>query len=440
MPTPARQFTTKGQATQERIVKAAAEVILGDGLSGFTMDRVRKTASVSGSQLTHYFSDKQALIQAVLERQIGGVLDFHHQPKLGGLDTFDDYEQWINANVRYLRRVGYAGTPTYHALAGQLVKSDPATRDTVGNGYHRWIALLETAIQRMKDLGELIPVADPSRLARVLVAAHQGGATMTFAYRQEWPLTDALRFGVNYLRLFAVDPTNRTARRRRRARDSRKARVHDGSGSSARRFTQKGLATKMRIVDSAATLMFDRGVVGTSLEDVRTSVGVSGSQLSHYFTDKRELIRQVIAARATNVVSFHTRAALDNLDSLTALRAWADACVADIAPVYLRGGCIYGSLTGELLEADSDVLDELAAGYELWLRLFRDGLTAMRRRGELTTEADPRHLATTLVAAHQGGTMLTYAMQSAAPLQAAITAAVDYVGSFQSIARHNASR
>ena len=26
--------------------------------------------------------------------------------------------------------------------------------------------------------------------------------------------------------------------------------------------------------------------------------------------------------------------------------------MADVAAVYLRGGCVYGSLTGELLEAD----------------------------------------------------------------------------------------
>ena len=47
------------------------------------MDALRKAASVSGSQLTHYFADKQELIRAVVARQIQVVLDFHRQPKLG---------------------------------------------------------------------------------------------------------------------------------------------------------------------------------------------------------------------------------------------------------------------------------------------------------------------------------------------------------------------
>ena len=38
--------------------------------------------------------------------------------------------------------------------------------------------------------------------------------------------------------------------------------------------------------------------------------------------------------------------------------------MADAEAVYVRGGCVYGSLTGELLEADDGILDDLAAGYD----------------------------------------------------------------------------
>ncbi len=126
-----QRFTAKGRATRDRIAKVAGELILRDGLSALNMDALRTAASVSGSQLAHYFTDKQALIRAVVVRQIDVVLDFHRQPKLGALNTFDDFERWIDLNMRYLRRIGYSGTPTYHALAGQLGKSDKRnTRDT----------------------------------------------------------------------------------------------------------------------------------------------------------------------------------------------------------------------------------------------------------------------------------------------------------------------
>src|SRR3954471_24959322 len=107
-----RRLTPKGRATRDRIVKAAAELILAEGLSAMSMDRVRKAASVSGSQLAHYFADKQALLRAVITHQMDVVLEFHRQPKLGSLDTFDDFERWIDLNMRYLRRIGYTRTPT----------------------------------------------------------------------------------------------------------------------------------------------------------------------------------------------------------------------------------------------------------------------------------------------------------------------------------------
>ncbi|OBK19041.1 TetR/AcrR family transcriptional regulator [Mycobacterium asiaticum] len=211
------------------------------------------------------------------------------------------------------------------------------------------------------------------------------------------------------------------------------------SGNKTSRLTQKGLATRARIVDVAARLIFRRGIADTSIDEVRTAAGVSGSQIAHYFGDKRELTRHVVALRRNNVHAFHTRPELGGLDSFEALQGWADACVADIDTVYRVGGCVYGSLAGELIDADQEIHDELSEGYDEWIGLFRHGLTAMRDRGQLIPEADPRHLAVALVAAHQGGAMLTHATGDPAPLAAALQAAVDYVRSFAAPRRRRKS-
>ncbi|ODQ93990.1 TetR/AcrR family transcriptional regulator [Mycolicibacterium holsaticum] len=432
-------FTTKGLATRERILRAAAEVILSEGLTGFSNEKVRQAASVSGSQLSHYFDDRQSLIRAVLERQIEVVLDFHRQPALHGLDTFTDWEHWADLNMRYLRKIGYRSTPTYHTLAGQLAKSDDETRRTFANGYWRWVDLLTESFQRMKDRGVLVSAAEPRQLALVVVAGHQGAGTLAFAYRQSWPLADMTRFIVNYLRLFAVDPAERVPRPPRRRRGRPVDPAADTEPGDAR-YTSKGMATRARIVDGAAELILQRGVRGTSLIDVRRHVGVSGSQLSHYFTDKHDLTRQVIAARRRCVEEFHTQPELRRLDTLPALRRWAELCWQESGSCYLENGCVYGSLAGELLEADDLLLDDLAVGYDRWLQLFEDGLTAMRASGELCPDAHPRHLAVALVGAHQGGTMLTHMTKSADPFRAVVDAAVDYVASFQPVPRKRAVR
>jgi AcrR family transcriptional regulator len=427
-----QRLTPKGRATRDRIVRAAAELIVTEGLSASNMESVRKAASVSGSQLAHYFADKSALIRAVVRRQIDTVLDFHRQTQLHELESFDDFERWIDVNMRYLRRIGTSGgTPTYHALTAQLAKSNDATRTTLAEGYAQWIDLLQRAIQRMKDRGALVAAAEPRQLALVIVSAHQGGGTLAFTYRAEWPHANATRFAVNYLRMFATDPAERIARPPRRPRSRRaasKAASVDHDNTS--RLTNKGMATRARIVAAAARLMFERGVANTSIEEVRNAAGVGGSQISHYFGNKRDLTRQVVAARRADVEAFHSQSRLGALDSLEHLQAWADACIADIDSVYRKGGCVYGSLAGELIDSDDEVRDDLAAGYDQWLELFETGLNAMQRRGELQPDADPRHLAVSLVVAHQGGAMLTHATADAEPLRAAVSAAVDYVRSF----------
>ncbi|MDT5083005.1 MAG: hypothetical protein QOJ61_48, partial [Mycobacterium sp.] len=46
---------------------------------------------------------------------------------------------------------------------------------------------------------------------------------LSFTYRTEWPHADAVRFAVNYLRMFAADPAERVPRAPRRPRGRRKA-------------------------------------------------------------------------------------------------------------------------------------------------------------------------------------------------------------------------
>lgn len=191
-------------------------------------------------------------------------------------------------------------------------------------------------------------------------------------------------------------------------------------------FSGKGLATRARIVDTTARLMFERGIENTTMEDVREGAEVSGSQLAHYFGGKAVLTREVLAERKRYVAELHNQA----FDTIDAFRAWADACVADTTAVYQRGGCVYGSLAGELIEGDEPVRDDVAAGYDAWIKRFRTGLTAMKRRGALRADADPRHLAVSLVIAHQGGAMLTFVTGDPEPLRTNLYAAVDYVRSF----------
>jgi AcrR family transcriptional regulator len=195
-----------------------------------------------------------------------------------------------------------------------------------------------------------------------------------------------------------------------------------------RRLTAKGLATRTRIVETAANLIYEHGVRGVTNEDVREAAGISGSQLSHYFPDKESLVRAVIAWRADRIIDLHKIPQLGELDTFEALRLWADSYIE--REEVCRGGCSYGSLAGELIKTDPDVRDDLAAGFQRWEDLFRQGLRTMRDRGDLRPTADPDHLADVLMAAFQGGMLLTHTARDATPLRNALHGALAYLATF----------
>jgi AcrR family transcriptional regulator len=192
-------------------------------------------------------------------------------------------------------------------------------------------------------------------------------------------------------------------------------------------LTAKGQATKARIVATAADLVFKQGVAGTSIEDVRKAAGVSGSQMTHYFEDKKTLIRAVVTHQADTIVASQER--LGNLDSFDALDAWANLNVEVLRARHCEGGCLLGSLAAEVVECDAEARVNAERGFERWEELLRDGLTAMRARGDLRPEADPSQLALALLAAVQGGALLTQARRDTAPLEAALDTALAHLRS-----------
>jgi AcrR family transcriptional regulator len=193
------------------------------------------------------------------------------------------------------------------------------------------------------------------------------------------------------------------------------------------KLTRKGQATRERILECAADLIYRHGVLGTSNDTLRRAAGVSGSQLTHYFPDKETLVRATLAWRAESMMGLRQVPPRGPLDSIAALRAWADSYLG--RPEVVAGGCSFGSLAAEVLKSDLDVRDAVAEGFARWRAQFRDGLTAMLDRGQLRPDADPDKLATSLMAAFQGGLLLTQAAQDIQPLREALDGALAYVES-----------
>jgi TetR/AcrR family transcriptional regulator, transcriptional repressor for nem operon len=186
--------------------------------------------------------------------------------------------------------------------------------------------------------------------------------------------------------------------------------------------TERGRATRERIVAAASELIGERGIAETSLDDVIVRAGASKSQLYHYFEDRADLHRAVVVHNSDTVLG-----GLGRLDSWKAIRSLFDSLVELQFERSARGGCPIGSLAGQLIEADEKARLALAASFERWEGHLREGLRSMQARGKLDERADADELATVTLAAIQGGLLLTQTRRDPAQLAIALDAAYAYL-------------
>lgn len=194
--------------------------------------------------------------------------------------------------------------------------------------------------------------------------------------------------------------------------------------ASGQRLTRKGQETYRRIAAEAAALMYERGVASTRIEDVQAAAGVSASQIYYYFGDKHGLVRAVIDHQCESVLGVQTPL-LANLDSIEALEVWRDVIVSIHRDGRNQQGCPMGRLTSELSRSAPEARTDLLAGFNRWEEALRDGLRAMRERGELPDRINPERFALALLAAVQGGLVLTQARRDTVALEASLNTLID---------------
>lgn len=198
--------------------------------------------------------------------------------------------------------------------------------------------------------------------------------------------------------------------------------------------TERGRQTRQRIIDAAAEVVADRGVVGASLDEVGARASASRSQLYHYFSDKDDLLLAV--AEATNNTVLDGQLSLfHGLGSWNGLIQWMDALVEMQERLHGRGGCPIANLVSQLGERDDEIRAELASGFDRWEAEIRTGLADLVAAGELQSDTDVDWLASSTLASLQGGLMLTQARRDPQSLRQALDGALALIVTFRIVDR-----
>ncbi|MEV6281255.1 TetR/AcrR family transcriptional regulator [Kribbella sp. NPDC051770] len=188
-------------------------------------------------------------------------------------------------------------------------------------------------------------------------------------------------------------------------------------------LTAKGAATRQRIVDGAAQLIREQGVVNVGLDDIRAATSTSKSQLFHYFPDgKSDLMLAVARHEAEQVIAEQ----MPQLGELTTWRKW-QAWRRRVLKMYdeQREGCALSALVGQLGLGDTTTRQIVGDMLDRWLQYLVDGVEALRASGEISEAVDPVRSATAILTAINGGATMLVATDRMNYLETALTAAID---------------
>jgi AcrR family transcriptional regulator len=167
------------------------------------------------------------------------------------------------------------------------------------------------------------------------------------------------------------------------------------AGRPGRRSYPKGVRRRQQILDSAITLLAQRGVDRASLRTIGEAIGMSHTALRHYFSSRDELLVEAYRAH-------EARAAQD-------APATGESAVALIVEAAERNRSIpglvelYATLTTDALQEQHAVTREFVRDR---FRSLREALAAMigsgQQAGRIAADIDPLDAAALVIAASDG--------------------------------------
>jgi TetR/AcrR family transcriptional regulator, transcriptional repressor for nem operon len=192
------KLTAKGRATRDRIVVAASELMLQRGVARTTIEDIQQAASISTSQMYHYFADKNDLVAAVIDLQTEHVLSVQHLG-LDRIDSIKDLYRWRDIMVDLVRGIGCAGGCPIGSMANELSESDPVARARLARSFAQWENMIHDSLVAIAARSELAEGTDINSIALAMLAGIQGGLLLSQVRRDTAPLEAAVDTMIDHL-------------------------------------------------------------------------------------------------------------------------------------------------------------------------------------------------------------------------------------------------
>ncbi|MFW6156263.1 MAG: TetR family transcriptional regulator C-terminal domain-containing protein, partial [Armatimonadota bacterium] len=139
--------------------------------------------------LYHHFTTKNDLGLAALEYAAAQFSEFLDDA-LEGRSGLAALESLFDAAVDVHRRRGFVGGCPFGNLALEMADSDPRYTRTLLRVFDTWISRIGDVVVEGQQAGEMRTDIPPARLARLIVAALEGGIMMSRLSKDDRPMSD----------------------------------------------------------------------------------------------------------------------------------------------------------------------------------------------------------------------------------------------------------
>jgi TetR/AcrR family transcriptional regulator, transcriptional repressor for nem operon len=173
--------STKGAATRDQILTAAARLIHVQGYQSTSLDDVLRESGVGKGNFYYYFKSKEDLGYAIIdritrsfvERGLGPSFEDAEADPVGQIRTF------LDRVLEAQRQRNCVGGCVMGNLASELSDVHEGFRQRLASLFDIWRTHLANAVRRGQARGRLRADVDAGRLAQFLVAGLEGSILLS---------------------------------------------------------------------------------------------------------------------------------------------------------------------------------------------------------------------------------------------------------------------
>lgn len=154
-----KKQTRNAELTKARILECATQEFSNKGFAGARVSGITKSAGVNINLAYHYFSGKEGLFIAVMERAYKLIRSHHNDTEIRGLDPIEAMEKLVRSTfqlfIKHPEIIGLLNAENLHG-AGHIKKSKE-----IETLYHPLLEAIESILERGAKEGKFRPNVNP---------------------------------------------------------------------------------------------------------------------------------------------------------------------------------------------------------------------------------------------------------------------------------------